>query len=132
MWLSTWSDWFIFFIIVQIIHFAGTWHLYQKAGRKDWEAAIPGYNAVIMLDIIKRPKWWVILLFVPIISPIMIMVLWVDFIRSFGKRSIGQAFLVIITLGFYIYYLNYIEKPDYTGPEDRKETIISALLFAIV
>src|SRR5690606_36999566 len=83
-------------------------------------------------DIIKRPKWWVILLFVPIISPIMIMVLWVDFIRSFGKRSIGQAFLVIITLGFYIYYLNYIEKPDYTGPEDRKETIISALLFAIV
>ena len=132
MWLSTWSDWLIFFIIVQIIHFAGTWHLYQKAGRKAWEAAIPGYNAVVMLDIIKRPKWWVILLFLPIIFPIMIMVLWVDFIRSFGKRGIGDAILVIVTLGFYIYYLNYVEKPDYTGPEERKETIISALLFAIV
>ena len=132
MWLSTWPEWVIFFFVIQIIHFAGTWHLYQKAGKKAWEAAIPGYNAVVLLDIIKRPKWWVILLFLPIISPIMIMVLWVDFIRSFGKRSLVDAILVIITLGFYIYYLNYIEKPKYTGPEDRKETLVSALLFAIV
>lgn len=132
MWLSTWSDWIIFFVIVQIIHFAGTWQLYVKAGRKAWEAAIPVYNAVVMLDIMKRPKWWVILLFLPIISPIMIMVMWVDFIRSFGKRGIGDALLVIVTLGFYIYYLNYVEKPDYTGPEERKETVISALLFAVV
>lgn len=132
MWLSTWTDWFIFFIVVQIIHFLGTWRLYQKAGRKAWEAAIPVYNAIVMLDIIKRPKWWVILLFLPIIAPIMIMVLWVDFIRSYGKRGIGDAILVIVTLGFYIYYLNYVEKPDYTGPEDRKETFISALIFAVV
>ncbi len=132
MWLSTWSDWLIFFLIVQVIHFAGTWQLYIKAGRKAWEAAIPVYNAIVMLDIMKRPKWWVILLFLPIISPIMIMVMWVDFIRSYGKRGIGDAILVIVTLGFYIYYLNYVEKPDYTGPEERKETLISALLFAVV
>lgn len=132
MWLSTWSDWAIFFVVVQIIHFAGTWHLYQKAGRKAWEAAVPVYNAVVMLDIMKRPKWWVILMFLPIISPIIIMVMWVDFIRSYGKRGIGDAILVIATLGFYIYYLNYVEKPDYTGPEERKETLISALLFAII
>ncbi|MXV38287.1 signal peptidase I [Flavobacteriaceae bacterium Ap0902] len=132
MWLSTWTDWFIFFIVVQIIHFAGTWHLYQKAGRKAWEAAIPIYNAVALMDIIKRPKWWVILLFLPIISPIMILIIWVDFIRSYGKRSLVDALLVIFTLGFYIYYLNYVEKPAYTGPEDRKETIISAILFAVI
>lgn len=132
MWLSTWADWAIFFVVVQIIHFAGTWHLYQKAGRKAWEAAIPVYNAVVMLDIMKRPKWWVILLFLPIISPIIMMVMWVDFVRSYGKRGIGDAILAIVTCGFYIYYLNYVEKPDYTGPEQRKETFISAILFAVV
>lgn len=132
MWISTWPEWVIFFFVVQIIHFAGTWHLYQKAGRKSWEAVVPVYNAIVMLQIMKRPKWWVILLFLPIISPIIMMVMWVDFIRSFGKRTWTDAILVIITLGFYIYYLNYVEKPDYTGPEDRKETLISALLFAIV
>lgn len=132
MWLSTWTDWTIFFIIVQIVHFLGTWHLYQKAGKKSWQAAVPIYNAVVLLDIIKRPKWWVILLFLPIISPIMILVLWVDLIRSFGKRGIGDAALVIVTLGFYIYYLNYVEKPEYTGPEKRKETFVSAILFAVV
>ncbi|MGI9527265.1 MAG: signal peptidase I [Weeksellaceae bacterium] len=132
MWLSTWTDWFIFFIVVQIIHFAGTWHLYQKAGRKAWEAAVPVYNAIVLLDLIKRPKWWVILLFLPIISPIMILILWVDFIRSYGKRSVIDAVLVIVTFGFYIYYLNYVEKPNYTGPEERKETFLSAILFAVV
>lgn len=132
MWLSTWTDWIIFFIVVQIIHFAGTWHLYQKAGRKAWEAAIPVYNAIVLMDIIKRPKWWVILLFLPIISPIMILIFWVDFIRCYGKRSLVDALLVIFTLGFYIYYLNYVEKPNYTGPEDRKETFLSAILFAVV
>ncbi|MGV4439376.1 signal peptidase I [Ornithobacterium rhinotracheale] len=132
MWISTWTGWFIFFIVVQIIHFLGTWKLYQNAGRKAWEAAVPVYNAIVLLDIIKRPKWWVILLFLPIISPIMIMILWVDFIRSFGKRSFVDGLLVIVTLGFYIYYLNYVEKPAYTGPEKRKETVISALLFAVI
>lgn len=132
MWISTWTGWFIFFIVVQIIHFLGTWKLYQNAGRKAWEAAVPVYNAIVLLDIIKRPKWWVILLFLPIISPIMIMILWVDFICSFGKRSFVDGLLVIVTLGFYIYYLNYVEKPAYTGPEKRKETVISALLFAVI
>ena len=132
MWINTWTGWFVFFIIVQIIHFLGTWKLYVAAGKKAWEAAVPIYNAWVLLDIIKRPKWWIILLFLPIISPIMIMILWVDFIRCYGKRGLGDALLVIFTLGFYIYYLNYVEKPKYTGPGERKETFISAILFAVI
>lgn len=132
MWINTWLGWAIFFIIIQIVHFAGTWKLYEKAGKKSWEAAIPIYNAYILLKIIKRPIWWVIFLFLPILSPLMILVLWVDLIRCFGKRKITDAILVIATLGFYIYYLNYIEKPNYTGPENRKETFVSAIMFAVV
>ncbi|MDO9037306.1 MAG: DUF5684 domain-containing protein, partial [Lutibacter sp.] len=61
----TMIQWFIFFLIVQVIHFAGTWKLYVKAGRKSWEAIIPVYNAIVLLKILKRPTWWVILLFIP-------------------------------------------------------------------
>ncbi|MDO5510297.1 MAG: signal peptidase I [Weeksellaceae bacterium] len=132
MWLSTWTDWAIFFVVVNIIHFLATWRLYQKAGRQAWEAAVPVYNAVVLMDIIKRPKWWVVMLFLPIIAPVILLVVWVDFVRCYGKRGIGDALLVIFTLGFYLFYLNYVEKPDYTGPEERKETFISAILFAVI
>jgi signal peptidase I len=37
-------------------------------------------------------------------------VIWVETLRSFGKRSGLDTFLVLITLGFYIYYLNYAQK----------------------
>lgn len=126
------NSWLLLFLAVQIIHFLGTWRLYQLAGRKGWEAAIPVYNAFVLLKIIKRPLWWLILLFIPIIAPIIYAILWVDTARNFGKRSPSTDVLSILSLGFYLYYLNYVEKPKYTGPEERKETLISALLYAVV
>ena len=54
----TFNQWFLFLIAIQIIHFLGTWKLYVKAGRKAWEAIVPIYNAVVLMQIINRPKWW--------------------------------------------------------------------------
>ena len=102
-------QWFVFFLIVQIIHFLGTWKIYEAAGRKRWEAAVPVYNAIVLMKIIGRPTWWTILLFIPIINLIMFPVIWVETLRSFGKRSSLDTFLGIITLGFYIYYINYTQ-----------------------
>jgi signal peptidase I len=98
-------QWFVFFLIVQVIHFLGTWKLYEAAGRKKWEAAIPVYNAVVLMKIINRSPWWTILLFVPVINLIMFPVVWVETLRSFGKNSTLDTVLGIFTFGFYIYYL---------------------------
>ena len=80
------TEWIVFFFIVQIVHFAATWKLYVKAGRKSWEAIVPVYNAIVLMGIIKRPKWWVILLFIPIVNLMMFPVIWVETIRSFGRN----------------------------------------------
>ncbi len=72
------TEWILFFLVIQVIHFAGTWKLYQRAGRQAWEAAIPIYNAIILAHIIKRPKWWVILLFFPIVNQLMFPVFWIE------------------------------------------------------
>ena len=130
-------QWFVFFLIVQIVHFLGTWKLYEAAGRKRWEAAIPVYNAIVLMKIIGRPTWWTILLFLPIINLIVFPVIWVETLRSFGKRSGLDTFLVLITLGFYIYYVNYTQKLDYVAdrslsPESKTSDTISSLLFAVV
>ena len=130
-------QWFVFFLLVQIIHFLGTWKLYEAAGRKRWEAAIPVYNAIVLMKIIGRPTWWTILLFIPIINLIMFPVIWVETLRSFGKRTTLDTFLGIITFGFYIYYINYTQKLDYVAdrslqPENKTADTISSLLFAII
>lgn len=133
----TFTAWFIFFLVVQIIHFAGTWKLYQKAGRKAWESLIPIYNAVILMKIIHRPWWWVILLFIPIVNLIMFPVIWVETLRSFGRKSTADTWLAILTLGFYIYYINYTQDVKHIKDRNLKPATtagewISSILFAVV
>ena len=129
--------WFVFFLAVQIVHFLGTWKLYQAAGRKSWEAAIPVYNSIILMKIISRPTWWTLLLFIPIINLIMFPVIWVETLRTFGKKSTLDTFLGIFSLGFYIYYVNYTQKLEYNAnrsltPENKTADTVSSLLFAII
>lgn len=131
------TQWIIFILIIQIIHFLGTWKLYVKAGRKAWEAAVPVYNGIVLMKIINRPKWWVILLFIPIINLLMFPVVWVETIRSFGKNSLLHTWLVILTLGFYIYYINYVEDVTYIEDRSLKPKTglgewVSSIVFAIV
>jgi len=133
----TFTEWFIFFLIIQVVHFLGTWKLYQRAGRKAWEAAIPVYNAVVLMQIINRPKWWVVLFFIPIVNLIIIPVTWVETIRSFGRNSTAETFAVILTLGFYIYYVNYATNDPYIVDRDLKPRSevgewVSSILFAVI
>ncbi|MEP2937193.1 MAG: signal peptidase I [Gilvibacter sp.] len=127
----------LFILIVQAVHFAGTWKLYIKAGRQAWEAAVPVYNAVILMKIINRPWWYTLLLFVPIVNLIMFPVIWVETLRSFGKNKSHDTFLGIVTLGFYIYYINYIEDVNYVKDRDLHPRTnagewVSSILFAVV
>ncbi|MDR7208849.1 signal peptidase I [Flavobacterium piscis] len=129
--------WFVFFLAVQIIHFLGTWKLYQAAGRKSWEAAIPVYNSIVLMKIIGRPTWWTFLLFIPIINLIMFPVVWVETLRTFGKKSTLDTILGIFTFGFYIYYINYTQKLEHNPnrkltPENKTADTINSLLFAII
>lgn len=131
------TQWIIFILIIQVIHFLGTWKLYVKAGRKAWEAAIPIYNGVVLMKIINRPWWWVLLLFIPIINLLMFPVVWVETIRSFGKNKLIDTWAVILTLGFYIYYINYAEDVKYIEDRDLKPRTglgewVSSIVFAIV
>lgn len=130
-------QWFVFFLVLQVIHFLATWKLYQKAGRKPWEAAVPVYSAIILMKIINRPTWWTILLFIPVINLIMIPVVWVETIRSFGRNSTLDTVLVLVTLGFYIFYINYTQDVTYIPNRSLHSTsqggdTVSSLLFAIV
>jgi signal peptidase I len=133
----TLTQWILFTLIIQVVHFLGTWKLYKAAGYQAWQAAVPVYNAVILMKIIKRPVWWVILLFIPTINLILFAIIWVETLRSFGKDSAKDTLLGLITLGLYIYTVNYSDNPKHLPERSLKlktsfgETV-SSIIFAIV
>ncbi len=133
----TMMQWFLFFLIIQVVHFLGTWKLYIKADRKAWEAIVPVYNAIVLMKIINRPTWWVILLFIPIINLLMFPILWIETIRSFGKNSITDTTLAVLTFGLYTYYINYATDVKHIKNRSLKPASglgdwVSSIAFAII
>jgi len=131
------TGWFIVFLIIQVIHFLGTWKLYVKAGRKAWEAAVPVYNAIVLMQIINRSKWWTLLLFIPVVNLLMFPIIWIETARSFGFNTQKDTFLVVLTLGFYLYYINYATDASYIENRSLKPRTtlgewVSSIAYAII
>ena len=130
-------NWLAFIAIIQVVHFLGTWKFYVTAGKKPWQAAVPLYNAIVLMRIIKKPWWWTLLLFIPIVNLIMFPVLWVELLNRYGKTSTIDTLLVILTGGLYLFYVNYTQDLTYLEDEDLKKPNalvewIGSLAFAIV
>jgi hypothetical protein len=91
----------IFVVIV-----AGLWKVFEKAGKPGWAAIIPIYNIIILLEIVKRPIWWIVLYFIPIVQLLAAIVVGLELAKRFGKSQafgIGLALLPMIfipILGF--------------------------------
>lgn len=131
------SQWILFLLLVQIVHFLGTYRLYQRAGRKAWEAIVPVYNAIVLMKIINRPTWWVFLLFIPVVNLLMFPVIWVETARSFRHNSTKETWIAILSLGFYNFYLSYGTQSKYKEnrsiePASEVGEWISSIVFAIV
>lgn len=128
-------EWIYFFLIYNGLIFAGSQKLFRLAGFPGWHAIIPFYNIIKHLDIIQRPRWWIILVFIPVINLLMIPVVWVEFIKRFNHNSKIDRILVILTLGFYFFYISYVSSKTKLVKEisfSGFERSIGSFIFAIV
>ncbi|REC46498.1 DUF5684 domain-containing protein [Chryseobacterium pennipullorum] len=56
-------------LLVYLFYGYCMYKIFQKAGRQDaWAAFVPIYNAIVMLDIVKKPIWWIILFLIPFVN----------------------------------------------------------------
>ncbi|HET6879278.1 MAG TPA: DUF5684 domain-containing protein [Pirellulales bacterium] len=80
---------------------AGLWKIFAKAGKPGWAALIPIYNAVVMLEIIGKPIWWIILLLIPCVNIIIGILLAVELAKCFGKGGGFAAGMIFLPFIFY-------------------------------
>lgn len=83
--------------------------IFKKAGREDaWAAFIPIYNAIVMLDIVKKPIWWIILFLIPFVNLYAAWVVNDRLAKGFAKETplytillffLGFIFIPVLGLG---------------------------------
>ncbi|MFA5417050.1 MAG: signal peptidase I [Bacteroidales bacterium] len=115
------------------------WPMFEKAGRKGWESAVPFYNLYVFLLIIKKPMWWYALLLFPFLNVFMYMLMLVDLVKCFGKFKLYEQFLAVVVPFVYLPYVALKEDAQFVDPDDqpsRKKTVArewtDAIIFAVV
>jgi signal peptidase I len=113
--------------------------LFEKAGVPAWKAFIPFYNTWIMETLAERPRHWVFWQFIPVVGWFITPGIFIEFVKLYGKFSVGSHILASLLAPFYFPYIAYYENVKYLGPEavkKHKKTAarewFDAAIFAIV
>jgi len=103
----------IIWLAVVVILIVSLWKIYRKAGKPGWASIIPVYNIVVLLEMIGKPIWWVIFIFIPVVNMIFSVIVAYHLARAFGK-DIGFAIGLMI-LPFIFYPILAFGRSTYVG-----------------
>ena len=67
-----------------------------------WLAWIPIANYYLMTQITKKPGWWVILLFIPIVNIVITILLWMEIAVARGKESWWGVLMLIPAVNLFV------------------------------
>ncbi len=80
--------WLLFWLVFAVFAVVGMWKVFVKAGKPGWAAIVPIYNTIVLLEVIGRPIWWFLLLFIPFVNIIVSVVVALDLAKAFGKDAV--------------------------------------------
>ena len=101
-------------LALAVVVIVALWRVFQKAGKEGWAAIIPIYNYIVLLDIVGKPGWWVILLFIPFVNLIISIIIALELARSFGK-GVGFGIGLILLAPIFFLILAFGDA-EYIGP----------------
>ena len=78
---------------------------FKKAGESWWKGLVPLYNVYVWLQLVKKPKWWIIFYMIPVLNFVMGIGIILDLVKSFGKQKFIHHALAVIFPYFYFIYL---------------------------
>ncbi len=111
---------FVVWFSVIVLMIVSMWKIYAKAGQPGWASIIPIYNIIVLLQIVQKPIWWIVLLFIPFVNFVIIIMIYHELSKVFGKGAgftIGMLLLSIIffpilAFGSATYQLQSVSPPQ--------------------
>ena len=76
-------------LMLLLLSVAGTWAIFEKAGRRGWACLVPIYNFIVLLEIAGERWWCLLLMLIPGVNIAVNFLVWRDVAKRFGK---GTAF----------------------------------------
>jgi hypothetical protein len=110
-------------LVFHVIMAAALWKMADRTKEEpQWFALVPLLNIVLFLKIAKRPVWWLILFFIPIVNLITVVVATMALCQRFGlNKWWGLASLVSpLNLVLYLYLAYGTEKSAAQPPAAPK------------
>ncbi len=105
---------YLLYLVLGVFFLLCYWKIFVKAGKPGWAAIIPIYNIIVLLEIIGRPWWWLLLLFVPVANAVIGIMLLFDLAKVFGKGT-GFGFGLLFLAPIFIPILAF-GSATYQGP----------------
>jgi hypothetical protein len=88
----------VLYVAVIVLSLAGMWKAFVKAGQPGWAGIVPIYNIYVLTLMAKKPVLWVILCLVPCVNIVIMILLFMEIAKLFGKEPIFGVGLAL--LGF--------------------------------
>ncbi len=128
----------LFFIIWYVLQSVAYYKFFEKAGQPGWAGLIPIYNYYIHINLVGRPKYWVLLLFVPVVNFFIALTIHLDLLKSYNKFTYLDQVLGVILAPFYMVYVAYSDT-QYEGkatempkkPKTMGKEWMEAIVFAV-
>jgi len=90
----------VMFVVVAIM-IAGMWKIFAKAGKPGWAAIVPIYNLIVLLEIVGKPAWWVVLMFLPGVNFVIAILIYLELAKAFGKGTGFAVGLIVFPVVFF-------------------------------
>jgi len=91
----------LFYIVIVVVLFVSWWKLVEKAGKPGWMGIVPILNIIVLCGIVGRPWWWVLLMMIPCVNIVIMILLWIDVAKSFGKDPVYAVGLILLGIAFF-------------------------------
>ncbi|MGE5225699.1 MAG: DUF5684 domain-containing protein [Planctomycetaceae bacterium] len=104
----------VLFVAIWILAGVAYYGIFKKASRPAWGAFVPIYNLVLLLEVVGRPVWWVLLFFIPIVNVVIVILVYNDLSKSFGK-GVGFTLGLIFLSWIFLMILSF-GSATYRGP----------------
>jgi hypothetical protein len=91
----------LFMLAFTVLMIASMWKVFTKAGKPGWAAIVPIYNLVVMLEMVRKPMWWIVMLLIPLVNIIFTILLYIELAKAFGKGGGFAAGLMLLSPIFF-------------------------------
>ena len=91
----------IYLLVIVFIVIVPLWKIFVKAGKPGWAAIVPIYNIIVLLEVVRKPLWWIFMFLIPIVNIVFLIMMYDALSKAFGKDTGFTVGLILLSFIFF-------------------------------